>query len=202
MGKITNTMAKAKIKSEPQQPQTENGLAKIQSQYNDRLTRALTYKADSLENRNKGGELLTLFNEAAKRAKEEKDKTLGPAELTVKRIKEQWKPFEDGLKQCIAHIKAQMLKWDIAEADRIKKERERVLSDGRLKVGTIERKLAALEAPPVNNTRSVLRLEITDELLIPREYLVVDEVKLKAALREGVKVPGARLVNDKIIVAK
>jgi hypothetical protein len=180
----------------------QNGLAVIQKEFNPRLTQALVYKAKTVEDYNSGGYLLKLFSEVTKRAKGEKSKTLEPAELTVKRIKEQWKPFEDGLKAAVVHIKAEMESYLKAQEIKEAQQRAKILLDQRTKPETKEAKLAAVFTPPTENTRSVLRLEITDELLIPREFLMIDEVKLKAALREGQKVPGARLVNDKIIVAR
>jgi hypothetical protein len=196
-------MAKAKMTVSKRPDPEQNGLQKIQSTYNDRLTRALTFKATDKLTYEKGGELLKIFNEAGKKAKEEKDKVLQPAELTVKRIKEQWKPFEDGLKQCVAHIKSQMQSWLQLEQEREELQRQRLLNDRRIKnESTLVAKLESIKTEPVGNTRSVLILVIDDPNLIPREYLVVDEAKLKAALREGVKVPGARLEREKIIVTK
>jgi aspartate-semialdehyde dehydrogenase len=194
-------MAKAKmIVTKRPQPEQE-GLQKIQSAYNDRLTRALTYKAVDEATFEKGGELLKIFSEAAKKAKEEKQKTLGPAELTVTRIKEQWKPFEDGLKQCVAHIKGQMDSWFKAEQKRAEEERERILNDKRIKnEATLQTKLQSVTPVSVGNTRRVLVLVVDDVNLIPREYMVVDEVKLKEALRNGIQVPGARLESEKRIV--
>jgi hypothetical protein len=196
-------MAKAKMTVSKRPDPEQNGLQKIQSTYNDRLTRALTFRATDKLTYEKGGELLKIFNEASKKAKEEKDKVLQPAELTVKRIKEQWKPFEDGLKQCVAHIKSQMQSWLQLEQEREELQRQRLLNDKRIKnESTLVAKLESIKAEPVGNTRSVLVLVIDDPSLIPREYLVVDEAKLKAALREGVKIPGARLEREKIIVTK
>jgi hypothetical protein len=58
-----------------------------------------------------------------------------------------------------------------------------------------------IEAPasvPVMRTRTVQVLEITDESLVPREYLDVNETRVKAALVAGTPVPGARLVPKEI----
>jgi hypothetical protein len=201
-GKVIDMNAPVKYGADFGEQPEQNGLAVIQKEFNPRLTQALVYKAKTVEDYNSGGYLLKLFSEATKRAKGEKSKTLEPAELTVKRIKEQWKPFEDGLKAAVEHIKLEMSRFLIEQQQKAEKERNRVLADQRTKPETKEAKLAAVFTPPTDNTRSVLRLEITDEMLIPREFLVVDEVKLKAALREGRKIAGAQLVNDKIIVAR
>lgn len=180
----------------------ENGLATIQQEYNPRLTQALTYKTNSQEDYNKGADLCRVFNEVTKKASAEKNKVLEPAKLTVKRINEQWKPFEDGLLAAMYHVKNQMLLWLSKEQEREEQQRRKILSDQRLKPETVEKKLATISAAPTSNTRSTLTLEITDINKIPRHYLMVDEVKLKAALKEGIKIEGAKLVNTKIIVTR
>lgn len=41
--------------------------------------------------------------------------------------------------------------------------------------------------------RKTVDFEITDESLIPGEYLKVDEVKIRADAKQGVEIPGIRL---------
>ena len=197
-------MGKVKLHPAAKLQQAETGLQEIQKEYNDRLTRILTYKTTDKTSFEKGGELLKVITAASKKAKEEKDKVLKPAELTVTRIKEQWKPFEDALKAGMAHVKQCMAFWMAKEAVRVAQEKTKILSDNRItKPETVERKLAALSFDtPVGNTRNVLELVITDESKIPREYLVVDEVKLRQALKDGETIPGAKLERVKKIVAK
>jgi hypothetical protein len=44
----------------------------------------------------------------------------------------------------------------------------------------------------------VEKLVISDATLIPREYLDVNEMRVKSALKSGVHIPGASLVKEKI----
>ena len=46
--------------------------------------------------------------------------------------------------------------------------------------------------------RNVPQLVIEDISLIPREYLVPDEAKIKSALKLGLQVKGAKLINKQI----
>ena len=50
-------------------------------------------------------------------------------------------------------------------------------------------------------TKTIKKLDIYDEMLIPREYLVVDRIAVTTALKNGVVVPGAQLKDEKIIAA-
>ena len=179
-----------------------NSLTVIQSEYGDKLTKILNYKTTDKASYDKGAELLSIVNTATKKAEEEKKKVLDPAELTVKRIKEQWRPFEDKLRWATNIIKSEMGEWLRVEEDKINEKQRKLLLDKRISNPvTLNNKLASLELEPVSNTRSVLKLYIDDPSLIPREYLVVDESKVREALKEGIAVPGARLDREKIIVA-
>jgi hypothetical protein len=192
-------MAKTEVKTTTE----KTGLQKIQGTYNKQLTQALSFQVQSVEDYEHGQDLLKVFSEASKKAKEEKDKVLAPAELTVKRIKEQWKPFEDGIENSVSFIKSAMSNWLQLKEEVEEKERQRLLSDKRIKNGaTLQTKLASIASKPVGGTRSMLVLIVDDPNLIPREYLTVDKVKLKAALKEGIQIPGARLEREKIIVTR
>jgi hypothetical protein len=196
-------MGKVKLHPAAKLQQAKTGLQEIQKEYNDRLTRILSYKTTDKTSFEKGGELLKVITAAGKRAKEEKDKVLKPAELTVARIKEQWRPFEDALKAGMAHVKQCMALWIGQEAARIAMEKQKILSDNRItKPETVERKLSAIEVAPVNHTRNVLELVITDESKIPREFMVPDLVAIREALKNGEVIPGATLERVKKIVAK
>ena len=45
---------------------------------------------------------------------------------------------------------------------------------------------------------TVKKLVIEDETKIPREYLDVNETRVKEALKAGTVVPGAKLIEEKV----
>jgi hypothetical protein len=51
-----------------------------------------------------------------------------------------------------------------------------------------------------NSTRKIKRLKIVDETLIPRKFLIPNEVAIKEALLAGEKVSGCELVEEEIII--
>ena len=98
----------------------------------------------------------------------------------------------------------------------IVKDAETALEQGKpeLAVAYIE-KAEAVFVAPINvakerrpegiSTVRVWKYEILDPLLIPREFLIVDETKLQkyaTAMRETAKVEGVRFYEDTIISAK
>ncbi len=52
------------------------------------------------------------------------------------------------------------------------------------------------------STRKVPKLVIFDGSLIPRAYLVPDQVQIKQALQSGIEVPGCRIESEETVVSK
>ncbi len=72
-----------------------------------------------------------------------------------------------------------------------------------MRADTAAGKLEAIEkGKVVGNVRTVKRLHISDESLIPREFMEVNRKAVTEALWAGVTVPGAALVEEKILVTK
>jgi len=97
------------------------------------------------------------------------------------------------------------------EAEQIKNESERRRVEDRI-IAEVARREAELEPIPDVpvaakadgvNLRDNWTFEIVDESLIPREYLIPDEVKIRKvviALKDKTNIPGIRAVNRPIIV--
>lgn len=176
-----------------------NELATVEKQSNPTIKQATDYKAVTLVDYNTGSVLLTQLNGIKKTGKAKKDLVLQPILTAEKEVRKQWKPFEDTVESCITQVKKEMGGYLDREEERAEREREKVLSDKRTTYETKGKKLDAITMTPTANTRNVLKLNIYDPQLIPREYLEVNETAVRAALREGKDVPGARLDNEKII---
>lgn len=72
-------------------------------------------------------------------------------------------------------------------------QEEKILSDGRLSDSTVIAKLSDLEEVDRSGFKKHQVLKITDEMLIPREYLIIDEKYVLEALKDGLIVPGAEI---------
>lgn len=166
------------------------------------ITKANDFKVVTKTDYEHGRDILKTLSDAAKKAKEQKDKVLKPLLEAVNARREEWRPIEDKLKSCIDSVKDQMAGFLKLEEQREQKERQKILSDGRLKSEvTISNKLAAIESAPTGGSRKILVLKITSPALIPREYLDINETRLRADLKEGKIIPGAELVREQIITS-
>ncbi len=139
----------------------------------------------------------------------DKDKILDPAKAVVKEINDRYKPAETILKNVIATIRTKMMEYQ-KKVDAENKAKEQKLLDrvdrGTMKNETAARKVEELPqaAAPVTTSAGMVqwmivkKLVIEDEKKIPREYLDINEVRIKAAIKEGKVVPGAKMIDEKV----
>lgn len=152
-------------------------------------------------------ELLSTVNKNLDRVTAEEDKVLKPLKEAVKAEQARWKPYKTALESARDAVRKAMSIYQTAEMKR-KAEAEAKLAarveKGTMKIETAARKASELATPEQSVStdagmvkfRTVQRLQIDAIDMVPREYLQVDEVKLKAALKAGIKVPGAQLVEE------
>jgi len=156
-------------------------------------------------------ELLSTVNKKLDMVEAEEDRVLLPLKEAMKAEQSRWKPIKTMLKEAIDTLRSNMSTYQTAELKREREEKEKIaarVAKGTLKMETGVRKLDEVEAPAstINTTvgtagfRTIQKLVIVDEQAIPRKYLMVDEVKLKAALKGGVTVPGAVLEDVQSVV--
>lgn len=149
-------------------------------------------------------ELLSRMNIVKKKITAEKEKVTKPLNEALKAERERWKPIEEMYEERIEHVRELMSEYQTAEIKRQREEEEKIAKralEGRLKPETAVRKLEAIERVDAKVTadsgsisfREDKVLKITDEAKIPREYLMVDERKLLADLKEGRAIPGAEV---------
>lgn len=153
--------------------------------------------------------LLSVTNQVTDRVTTEKEKITKPLNEALKAERARWKPIEDACANAVATIKGKMIVFQRAvEAENAKKE-EKIMArveKGSLRTETAVAKLEALPDAKASVTtdagmiqwRTVQKLVIEDANAIPREYLDVNEVRIKAALKAGVVVSGAKMVEERV----
>jgi len=131
----------------------------------------------------------------------------------VKAVTAEVGPMKKALKIAVETLRTSIGAYQ-TQQDRIAKEAETKLAarmlKGTLKPATALKKMDELERPETKvatmagsvSFRTDKVLKIVNEADIPREYLVVDEKKLLAALKAGVTVKGAELEEKKTVVNK
>lgn len=121
-----------------------------------------------------------------------------------------WLPIDKACKLAVDTIKGKMIaRQNAIDAENTIIEARAMarVEKGTMKVETAVEKISALPDTKASvNTnagsvqfRIVKKLSIVDATLIPREYLIVDEVLVRKELLAGKVIPGAVMVEEKSI---
>lgn len=150
-------------------------------------------------------ELLTKIKKVQKLIQAEADKVIKPAKEIVKIETAKWKPILDEASEAESIVKRKMIAYvDAKEEEQRAKEREiqRKLEAGRIKPETALKKAEQIDAAPkkvesVNGGASVVtkikKVHIVNPDLVPDEYWVLDEVKIRKVALAGVEIPGVEV---------
>ncbi|MES2006884.1 MAG: siphovirus Gp157 family protein [Patescibacteria group bacterium] len=153
-----------------------------------------------------GEEMLRAIRDVEDSITTRKTEITRPLMQALASARDLFKPFELGLADAKKTVKAKILAYSIEQDEKARIEAEKVekrVEKGTLKAETAAGKLEKIEEGKVKtNTRTLRKLSIVDETAIPREYMVVDREAVTKALFAGVDVPGAVLVEEKILITK
>lgn len=139
----------------------------------------------------------------------EKEKVTRPLLDALNAERARWKPQETKLDSLIIKIRGAMTTFQTALIQVQKKEQDKIvakLEDGKIKPETAIRKLEALDTVDKKvetisgsvSFKTVTRFEVTDLSAVPVEYVVLNEVKVREALKEGKNIPGVRKFEEQI----
>lgn len=167
------------------------------------------------------GELLKKIKTVGKLIKQKKESITKPISEALKNVRSMFAPLEDNYELAEKTVSDKIIFYqDQVEAKRHEEElkaqkeleeAQKKLAQGKITEKQAEKIEAKVEkklekAPEVIkktddfHTRVNKKVRIVDESLIPREYLMVDEVKVRRAVLGGVDVPGAELYEEKTLV--
>ena len=134
----------------------------------------------------------------AKELKARKDLVLSPLKIATKNFNSLFKPYEEELSLMESALQNELnnylAKVKEEEATKIAK----IKADSRIKNPiTKEVKIQqASEMIPDTNTFTIKVLKVVNADKIPHEYYDLNESRVLAALKAGVKVPGAEIVEE------
>lgn len=188
-------------------PSTEEDQKKqvevIKNNSNKALASAQALVVSTPEEMNTAAELLTNINKAADMLIKMKESVTKPLNEALKNARAMFKIPEDGLDQALVIVKQKMVAYQTkVEDERRKKEAALAarVEKGTMKIETaarkiedmpaIQRQVAAADGAAKVIFRDEKKVVITDENLIPREYLVPDMVKIRKVALAGVAIPG------------
>jgi len=145
-----------------------------------------------------------LIKEVSKIVDTKKKAMTDPIRQGLEEIRGFFKPYEERIKTVDTWLSGQILTWTEkkeAEARAKAKAEEDKIKEGKTTMEKAGKAIARAEekvkAVPI---REITKLRIIDESKLPREYLMPDEDKIFAALKEGKKVEGAELYKEKILI--
>lgn len=148
------------------------------------------------------------LNETRKEIEKSKKKILDPLNEARNEVISLFKPVEVQVAGAIATLDGKLRAYNQVKeaAARAKEEELRAqITSGEKDVAEAVSEISEVQAKPEVHSmksgkklveRKIQKLVIEDAALIPREYLVVDTVAVRAALTSGKAVPGAKMVEE------
>lgn len=167
----------------------------------------------SNEDMTKASDLLGNIKTALKVVIQKKKEITDPMNLALGKVRDLFRPIEQSLSEAENEVKQKMLAWQ-REVDRVAAEEMEKIE---VKVDTSEisfseanEAVAEIQlAPKVVKSKKgsvtfkeVPVVEVTDESLIPREYLVIDMVKIRKVALAGVQIPGVIVKTEKQVAGR
>jgi len=164
---------------------------------------SLKQAIDVLSRIKKAGKMVESREEAIKR----------PLLDSISSLRDLFKPMTTKFKDAETLIKNKILAYNMkieAEAAEKKARIEARVEKGTMKAETAATKMATINEPQKSvsgsvgkiQTRIVRKVEIVDETLIPREYLIPDKPRITdAVLKQNINVPGTQIIEEKQLAA-
>lgn len=154
-------------------------------------------------------ELLSVLNKGLDRVVLEKEKVTKPLNEALKQERARWKPFETMCEEAIEIVRKKMTVYQ-TEKTRLVQEEEAKLAarvgegKGKLKMETASRMIDEIDAPEKSvaaesgsvRFEKVKMFRIVDLSLLPTEYILPNEVKIRAAMKKGEEIPGVEYYTE------
>jgi len=157
--------------------------------------------------------LLSKIAEGKKKAEAQRKAFTDPLNQSLKAINNFFKNLVAPLDQADTIIRSKVLMYRRMEEERARKEAEelqrKMEEEAKKKdTGQVIIPPVVAQTPPTTMTakngsatvRKIWDFEIEDETKIPREYLCVDSVKIRQAIKEGVReIPGIKIFQKETL---
>lgn len=181
------------------------GLQVIEKEVSPAVKKAEALVIESDDDLKGATELLSNLNKGLDRATEEKEKVTKPLNEALKAERARWKPFETMCEAAIDIVRKKMTAYQTEKTRHAQEEAARIAErvgegKGKLKAETAVRKMEEIEQPLLNVSSKagmvdfidVKCFEVEDITKLPIDYIVADEVKIRAAMKAGQELPGVK----------
>jgi len=174
-------------------------------------------KANSLEINNdndlaKAGDMLVEVNEYIKVITSAKKSITDPASKTLAAARQFFSPFELKYKTIKDIISNKMVEYNAKKTEKIEKENAKIVE--KIEKGKIDFEEAGELIKEVDKTietksgfgkvtfRTYSEVVIENEKEVPKEYWVLDMVKIRKVALAGVSIPGVKIITKQIPTGK
>lgn len=189
---------------------TKKQVSLAQAQSGKALAAANSLVIETKAEYEQASELLGKIKTAVKWVQNEANKMLIPLKEALKVEKERWDPVIKEAEQAEGVVKTKMLAYinKVEQEARAKEAKiQKDLEAGRIKPETAMKKAEAVEtvqARTVSDTGGaqvvkVRKVRIFDPLLVPDEYWMLDEVRIRKNALAGVVIPGVEVTTENSI---
>ena len=188
---------------------SKKALALVKAQTTKAFTAARDLVINNDEDYQAAGSLKLKVQQVGKIITEQEKKITKPLNEALAEVREMFSPAKQSYKMANELVVKKMIAYDDlkeAAAEEAKKKIASKVETGYIKPETAEVQLSQVQEAPgavKNNVgtvfiKKVKNVRVINESLIPREYLVIDMVKLRRAiLTEGKEVAGAEVFEEK-----
>ena len=174
-------------------------------------TTKITSQFDSLTIKNQkdlglATEALSKVNKFEKEVKMQEKEITEPIKEGLNKAKEFFKPLKDRLAFLKGELKMKIMDYsELIERKKDEKEKEvtEKIKNGEMSIEQAGRKLEKIEVKSKSiPTRTLQKIKITNEKLIPQKYWELNMILIRKEALAGTKIPGVKVVEEKIIVAQ
>lgn len=150
------------------------------------------------------------IDKTGKEIKARKEAITKPINASLRMIRELFAPLEDMFNNADTIVGGKLLAYKRKIDEETRKKEEQIAArfeKGTIKQETAERKMS--ELPKTQKTidtgagrvqfRKLKRVRITDLNLIPKQYWIIDEVKLRKDALAGIKIDGCEVYEEEVV---
>jgi len=180
-------------------------LVVIKTQVSKAVAKANDLVIKTKEDLPKATELLSQIKMVGKLIKEQKEEITNPANAILKSARAFFNPIEDQYTEAEKIVKNKMLEFNQAELDKAKAQTEKITEKVEAGKMSFEKAAEKIEAVTPEKSvesksgavqfRTVKEVVIEDETKVPREYLMLNMVKIRKVALAGVEIAGVKVVE-------
>ena len=153
--------------------------------------------------------MLSNIKENAKQAESVRRFFVDPYNALVTKINAYFKPLTLSLTDADRKVRQKMMAYQqeiTAKAEKARLATMKKIEDGKITIEQGVKKLENVIEPEktVRSTEATMtfriqkKVEIVNPNLLPREYLIPDEVKIRRVAIAGVAIPGVKVIEEKV----